>query len=467
MTVAVLLGLGVVLGGIAYWRLNGNIHRVDVTLALGTDRPTPTASVSGPSKPLNILLLGSDTRKGIGTKRFGTDTIEGGAHSDTNLLVHLSADRKHVTVVSIPRDSMVPGPPECSAKAPRTTWQVRQWNYNYNQGGAGCTIRALEGNTGVFVDHYAVVDFRGFAGMVDALGGVPVCTRVPINDEDSGLHLTAGRHRLNGTQALGYVRVRKTLGDGSDLGRIKRQQAFMSSIVQEATRSSLLLRPDRLFAFLDAATRSLTTDPRFDVGTMRELASSVRNIGIKNIRFVTVPTEAYAPDPNRVQWRASASLIWAALKDDRAIGSTPKKKKVSSSSSSSSGSDLTVAPSQVQVMVVNAAGVTGLGRSTARALEAQGFLPVSVRNGPLANDPVTVTYAAGQREAARTVAAAFPGAVLEEGVTGGPVVVTLGPDAPSVAELPNKIGDTPLPTESTPTPTESIEQRAASEDICS
>ncbi|HYN29080.1 MAG TPA: LCP family protein [Dermatophilaceae bacterium] len=322
----VVLAVAATASGVAFARLTGNIHRVDVSAALGRDRPTPTVTGDAPggeghAGPLNVLLLGSDTRKGIGTTECGTDTVEGGAHSDTTLLVHLSADRTDVTVVSVPRDSMVPAPPGCDPDVPRAQWVVRQWNHNFTEGGVGCTISTFEGNTGVFVDHFAVVDFRGFTDMVDALGGVPVCTSERIDDEDSGLHLAAGRHRLDGKAALGYVRVRKTVGDGSDLGRIQRQQAFLSSVAQQATSSSLLLRPDRLYRFLTAATGSLTTDPGFDSGTMRDLAGSVRDLGTERIRFVTVPTEQYPADHNRVRWTRGAGSIWAALRDDRPMTS--------------------------------------------------------------------------------------------------------------------------------------------------
>ena len=119
---------------------------------------------------------------------------------------------------------------------------MRQWNQNYAIGGTGCLIRTLEGNTGVFIDHYAVVDFRGFKQMVDALGGVKVCTPVAIDDAHTHLQLTAGKHTLDGRQALQYVRVRKSIGDGSDLQRINRQQAFLSSVIQKATSTQLLLR---------------------------------------------------------------------------------------------------------------------------------------------------------------------------------------------------------------------------------
>lgn len=303
--------------GVVYVRLASNIHRLDISALLGEDRP---ARAQG---PLNVLVMGSDTRTGIGTTKFGTDTVEGGAHSDTNLLVHLSADRQRAVVVSIPRDSMTRAPRDCTD--PRSRAQdgpVRQWNRNFTLGGPACTIRTLEAATGVYVDHFVVVDFRGFADMVDALGGVDVCTPVPIRDEDSALDLPAGRHHLDGEQALGYVRVRKTLGDGSDLGRIERQQAFLSSVAQEATSSRLLARPDRLYRFLDAATRSMTTDPGLSVGGMQDIAASLQDLGVENIELVTVPTRPYPRDPNRVEWAPAATGLWAAIREDRELPGT-------------------------------------------------------------------------------------------------------------------------------------------------
>ena len=289
----VLAGLGifvlvVVLGlGVAWWRLEGNISRLDISKDLGT-RPTAAAG------PLNILLIGSDNRAGEGVPGA---SLTSGARSDTTLVAHLSADREHVTVVSVPRDSMVPAPPDCKNSTPKDQWVVQQWNAMFSIGGPACLITTLEGNTGLRIDHFAVVDFRGFRDMVDALGGVPICAPEAIDDPKAKLKLSAGRHVLDGTQALGYVRARKTLGDGSDLGRIARQQAFLSSVVQEATRTSLLARPDKLFGFLDAATRSLTTDEQLDLGTMKDIASSVQGIGVKNIQFITVPVQAYPPTP--------------------------------------------------------------------------------------------------------------------------------------------------------------------------
>ena len=238
---AAALAVALVLGIVAYVKLTGNINRLDITEALG-DRPKQQATTDAETNlaPLNIMVMGSDTRDGIGNSAYGSNNTEygvAGARSDTNLVVHLSADRKSAIVVSIPRDSMTKAPRNCKqTRLERSrTGVVRQWNANFTQGGPACTIKTFEGLTGIYLDHFVVIDFRGFEKMVDALGGVTVCTPEPINDRDSHLTLPAGKTKVNGKQALGYVRVRKTVGDGSDLGRINRQQAFLSSVVQQAT----------------------------------------------------------------------------------------------------------------------------------------------------------------------------------------------------------------------------------------
>ena len=443
--------------GFAWWRLDANISRLDISGSLASDRPTVADG------PLNILLIGSDTRVG----QDAPDAAQvSGARSDTTLIAHLSADRKHVTVVSVPRDSMVPMPPKCDASVPKSNWPVQQINSAFAIGGPACLVNTIEGNTDIFINHVAVVDFAGFKGMVDALGGVPVCTPIAINDPKAHLKLAAGRHVLDGTQALGYVRVRYTEGDGSDLGRIKRQQAFLSSIVQEATRTSLLLRPDRLYGFLDAATRSLTTDDGLGLGTMKDIATSVKDIGIQNVAFATVPVEAYPKDPNRVQWTDAAETLWKAIRTDQPITGKPS----ASPTPSATATPLTVSPADVRVEVVNATGASGLAAQVAEALAVQGFPGVTTASTADRPTGVQVEYAPEQAEAARTVAAAFPGATLVETAGLGAVVrVTVGAGAPAVVEVPNRLGTDPIPTPSVsaPAPTSSIEARTADQDICS
>jgi len=458
--VAALLVVGIV--G-TYAKLNGNIDRLDVSKMVGEDRPTPAGDVS--SGPLNILLIGSDVRQGEGNEDYGTGDWEPGQHSDTNILMHISGDRKSVTMVSIPRDSMVPSPVDCDGDAPEDQWRVHQWNQNFNKGGPGCVIRTLEGNTDVFVNHFAVVDFAGFKDMVDALGGVPACTPFDIDDPKANFTLPAGRHILDGEQALGYVRTRKSVGDGSDIQRIKRQQAFLSSVAQKATDTKLLLRPDRLLRFLGAATSSLQMDPDFGLGPMKDIAESVKGIGVDKIKFVTVPTQTYPKDLNRVQWAPEAEELWEAIRSDREIGAP------SPTPSPSSTEPLTVTPDEVSVEVVNSSGVVGLGKQAAGALRVQGFAEVVSSNGDAVTKGATVEYSGDNEEAARTVAAAFPGATIARSQRdlGQQVRVTLGVGAPDVVEVPNRLGDEPLPKPTlTSTPSSSmLEARKASDDICS
>lgn len=464
-----LVAVALVLALAAYAKFNSNITRIDVSRMLGV-RPTTTAASAGADTAVNILVMGSDTRVGIGTDAYGKDTVEGGAHSDTNLLVHISADRDRVLVVSIPRDSMTKAPKTCSD--PNSTvanGEVRQWNYNFNVGGPGCTIKTLEGLTGIFVDHYVVIDFRGFQQMVDALGGVPVCTTTDIADKDAQFTLAAGRHVLNGKQALGYVRVRKTVNDGSDLNRIKRQQAFLSSVAQEATSKGLLLRPDKLYGFLNAATKSMTTDPQMGFGTMTSLANSVRNLGVDKIEFVTVPTQVYPKDPNRVEWRDSAAKIWAAIRADQPLPGAGTKP---TATSSSTPAPLTVSPEKIQVRISNDSGVEGLALQAGAALGVQGFQIAGYANGtPGDVSGAVIVYGQGQKEAARTVAAAFPGSTLKVDATVGQVIVVrLGPGAANPVAVPNRLGSDPLPAMTVSagsSATDGLETRKADADICS
>ena len=469
LTVLVLL-LG--LGGAAYLKLSGNFSRLGLSGALSDGG---SAAGAASHSAMNVLVLGSDTRTGIDATGSNTAAATDSGNADTSMLVHLSADRRSVTVVSIPRDSMVQAPRDCSDPSSSVAdGVIRQWNANFNRGGPACTIRAFEGNTSIQVDHFLVVDFGGFQKVVDALGGVDVCTPTAIHDKDGLLDLTAGRNHLDGEQALGYVRVRKSLGDGSDLGRIKRQQAFLSSIAQEATSSSLLKRPDKLYRFLMTASSSMTVDSGLNVGAMKDLALSLKNVGLENIQFVTVPNEPYPLNPNRVQWTPAADQLWAAIRDDAPLpGTKGAGAGAAGAASAGAAADPTVSPADIRLRLVNDTGVAGLARATAEPLQVQGFKIESWVSGKAGSvNGVEVRYGPSQAEAAKTVAAAFPGAKLVASSTLGSVIeVHLGMGAPSVVEIPNRLGTQPLPKPSIKAPpapksSATFKPRTAAQDIC-
>ncbi len=163
--------------------------------------------------------------------------------------------------MSLPRDLMVDVPSCLRPDGSRGEPVFTMFNQAFQQGGSACTIRTVEKLTAIRVDHHMVVDFHGFKDMVDAVDGVEVCLAKPVDDRDGQLRLPAGRVTLDGEQALGYVRARKSLGNGSDTERMDRQQRFLGALVNKVQSDDVLLNPVKLYPVLDAATSSLTTDP--------------------------------------------------------------------------------------------------------------------------------------------------------------------------------------------------------------
>ncbi len=238
---------------VLYRHYNHNLDVEDITPELGNDRPT-APPVTAQKGPVNILVMGSDNRDAPGDH---IDDLTGiGQRSDTTILLHLSGDRRRAYGVSVPRDSIVDRPaclgPDGQQISPPAT--AVMWNDAFNIGGPGCTARQFEQLTGIRIDHYVVVDFASFEGMVDAIGGVEVCIPQPIVDPKHGINIPAGTRRLTGRTALNYVRARYTIGDKSDLGREKRQQAFVASMFRQVLSAHTLADPLAVTGFLNSAT---------------------------------------------------------------------------------------------------------------------------------------------------------------------------------------------------------------------
>lgn len=312
------LGLVTALGVVYEYRhLSGNLTVVDVTDDIVGERPD-VVEVEGPKQPINLLIMGSDSRDCEGCN---IDNLTGdGQRSDTTIFVHLSADREHAYGVSIPRDSMVDRP-VCKSDGtvyPAASYQM--WNTAFSLGGPACTISQFEHETGIKIDHYIVVNFEGFKGMVDAVGGVEVCIPETIDDRAHGIYLEAGTRKLEGQQALNYVRERYAVSGGSDIGRMKRQQAFIASMASAVLSANTLANPLRLVSFLDAATKSLTLDP--GLGSLKKIAGlgyEFRGIGLDKVQFLTVPNGVDPNDPNRLVWLPSAQQVWDRLRSDQPL----------------------------------------------------------------------------------------------------------------------------------------------------
>jgi LCP family protein required for cell wall assembly len=301
-----------------YRHYNSNLDVLDISKQL-VDRPEKK-KVEGPKEPLNILVMGSDDRDAPGNN---IDNLTGGGkRSDTTILLHLSADRRRAYGVSIPRDSLV-NRPECldDDLNPIPGGTDVMWNEAFSVGGPACTVHQVEKLTGVRIDHFIVVDFQGFRGMVDAIGGVQVCIPEPgIQDPAHGINIPAGTRKLVGFQALNYVRERYVLGNGSDIGRMKRQQAFIAAMAHQVLSANTLANPPHLLKFLEAATSSLQLDEGLgNLVKIAKLGIEFRGIGLDNIQFITVPWQYDPEDPNRIRWLPEAKQVWTALINDKPL----------------------------------------------------------------------------------------------------------------------------------------------------
>ncbi len=269
-------------------RVSSSIARIDVFNSIN-DRPEKT------SKAENYLLVGSDTREGLTKEqiralRVGSTATAAGGRSDTMLIIHLSKSRDRAYIISLPRDSLVVIPEHVSSSDKKTIIPDRKGKLNsaFSYGGAPLLIETIERATSIKIDHYVEVSFAGFAGIVDALGGIEVCTKVDIDDPKSHLVLSAGVHTLNGIEALKYVRTRDFDGRG-DIGRMQRQQQFMSAVLNKATSSGTLLNPFKVKNFINASLASVKLDSGLAPDDLLTLAKQMKNLSAGNVRTLTVP----------------------------------------------------------------------------------------------------------------------------------------------------------------------------------
>ena len=299
--------------------LNGNIEGIS-TGGLDEDA-RPDEVYEGNGEPLDILVMGSDSRGCDGCDIDAEASDPGRA--DTTILVHLSADRSRAYAISIPRDSIV-NRPEDGCDSPAETNVM--WNAAYGIGGPLCTMRQVEESTGVRVEHFVVVDFASFGSMVDAVDGVNVCVPYDIVDKPRQIFVPKGNpSTLTGDEALDYVRARYVgpLIQRNDISRIRRQQEFIGALVRQVLSAGTLTRLDKVVRFLNAATKSLTTDEEFaNVTRLGKVAMQLQSIGLEKIKFVTIPTAYYTRDSGffgRVYWTDQADDIWKLISEDKEL----------------------------------------------------------------------------------------------------------------------------------------------------
>jgi LCP family protein required for cell wall assembly len=334
--------------GIGTWAFYDHLNR---NLGSGGDIhhlvDEPKSEDEGPKQPLNILILGTDGRD---CKGCSIDGEGGSGGSDSTILLHVSADRTSAYGVSIPRDALVDRP-ECTAPDGTTIPEASgvMWNEAYSLGGPICTARQTELLTGIPIDHYLALDFAGFRGMVDAVGGVTICIPEAIDDEEHNIFLPAGTHNLRGKQALDYVRNRSSTPN-ADLGRMRRQQYFLTALATKVLSAGTLTRPRRLATFATELSKSITTDIG-SVAGLADLAGEMRDLDPSNIEFETVPNRAYpAGDPNwgRLEILPAADELWARMLADRPLHDATASAAPSPTTSATPGNpEVSASPDEV------------------------------------------------------------------------------------------------------------------------
>jgi len=443
ITVAVMLVGGTLYAYAKYREVWDGINRVTLS-GLGKRPPQYKDA-------LNLLLIGSDSRSGENGKIGGYTP---GQRSDTVIVVHISPGRKRLSVISFPRDSVVPilacpkepGFPGQTAQP----GQVEQLNSTFAFGGANCLLYTLEQTTGIRLNDFVQLNFTGFISVIDAVGGVKVCVPVTIRKTYyDHLHLTAGSHVLKGYKALQYWRLREGFGLGSDLQRIQRDQLLMISLVQKILKTRVLHSVSKTWGIISDIVKAhaLTTDTGLSPDVILHIATSLANVSSKSIQFVEVPTIQYAPNPYWVQWDPSqAPALFAAIEHDAKLPKIIKTKKGGKGKkgkSSGSPAPALLSPSKVSVEVENGSGVNGIAGTTASALTSRGFHVIGAISATTTTGADDYSYTTSvvqygspsEKAAADTVAAQLGNVTvqLDSSVPAGQVNLILGKDFRALA----------------------------------
>jgi len=325
IALAVVLVAAVSVGGVAVWQVTSSIKSgVKLTDASGKTLQAPP-EIGAIDGGVNLLLAGTDTRTGQGgqfANRADQAASSGAGNNDVTMLLHISEDHTNATVISFPRDLMIPVPacPKPNGGTVGAT-SVAMFNSTLSRGGINCTVLTVQKMTGLKIPFAATISFDGVIGMSDAVGGVTVCLADPIKDPYVGLDLPAGSATLQGNDALAFVRSRHGVGDGSDLGRISNQQVFLSALSRKLTSGGVLGNPVQLYSIAKTAANNMElTDGLSNPSTMVQIALALKDIGLGNITFLQYPTASDPANANRVvPIASSAAVLNAALVADKPI----------------------------------------------------------------------------------------------------------------------------------------------------
>ncbi|RST11154.1 LytR family transcriptional regulator [Streptomyces sp. WAC05374] len=438
-TSGVTAGLVVALAitGYAYYEhLNSNISTVDIAGAGSGGFKKDQA--------INILVIGTDKRTGDGNEGYGDKNSAG--HADTTILFHVSKDRTNATAMSIPRDLMT-DIPDCETRTADGTKVIpgeQNVRFNTSLGQAerdpGCTMRTVKEITGLTVDHFMMADFNAVKTLTTAIGGVEVCVNKDVDDKQSKLKLTKGKHVIQGENALAFVRTRHAFGNESDLDRIKTQQQFLSSMIRKMKSSETLTSPSKLLDLAEAATEALTVDTGIgSIKKLQDLGSELAKVNPKNITFTTLPVvdnPAETVKATVVVDEAKAQPLFSMMQNDVSLTEVKKKEKDAKDAQAALLKGARAEASEVRVDVYNGSGKTGAAQGTLVWLQNDaGVLKSSNKsNAPREIPKTTLEFAPNQADQARKLAdlMGLPATALKQGTADAgetePMKLTLGGD---------------------------------------
>ncbi|MFI2373316.1 LCP family protein [Streptomyces sp. NPDC018833] len=428
-------GLSVLVLGIG-----GIGHAVVTSLETGIERVDPFRDMKnrpGDTNGTNILVVGTDGRDRITPEQKKKYRL-GGAPcrcTDTVMLVHISKDRHRASVVSLPRDSYAEIPEHTDATTgKRHKPHPVKLNAVYAEGGPALTVRTVEDMTDVKIDHYLEIDFTSFMKTVDAVGGVEICTARPMKDSHTGLDLPVGTHKLNGGQALQYVRSRHVDG-AADLGRMQRQQRFLAALVDRVTSSGVLLNPVKFRTVTSTMLGSVRADKGFGTEQMLALRRAMQGFTAASSEFTSVPVgdvgHRVKGIGSTVKWHPGKSRkLFQLLRDDKPLAPHRPNRP--------SATPVDVSPQQIRVQVYNGTPVDGLGDRVDKALRGTGFAttraPLNIGNGAVRR--TYVTYDPRWDRSAKSLRAALPGSELRPVKNQGPTLkVVAGADYKAVTPV--------------------------------
>ena len=444
------LGSTVAYAGYWYYRINHNIKGAPLHGAVvppdqlasgGVIQPTPDAYGN---LPVNLLLIGTDTRLPGKDADLG-GFVDTSGRADVEMLVHVSADRSNATVVSLPRDLMVPIPECVDAKGNHYGAQGLAMINSALAAGPGCQVDTVETFSRVKIDHFMMVDFSGVVDLTNAVGGVDVCVTKAVHDPDSHLDLPAGTSQVKGAQALAFLRTREGFADGSDLYRTQAQHQYLGSLIRKMKDQATLDDPIQATHLMDIASKALTVDdPIASVSKLLDLSNTLKKVPTDNITFLTLPTVPYPPDHNRVSPDEPLDdQIFSLLAHDRSVtapstassgATTPAAGGTQPGTPSPTGSaSLPPASVTAQILVENGTTADGRSKQLAQTLRADGFKNAT-GVGYSSSDVTTteVYYSEAKYEAAaQAVASALQlpaGSVRPGGDGSAPVVLRVGAD---------------------------------------